>query len=154
MLPRKALSFITKQFCQGEMNLLATRANKELNKYISWKPDVDSIATDAFSVTWENTLIIVSFVLVSFGEYWPKRKGINQCNTSYTSLANTKLVSSNTQNYGSNTNYQQQQSFTITGSKPKTPPIPTTGTCGFSFVAGYIKTHEISQSYWHHGGKQ
>ena len=51
------------------MNLLATRANKELNKYISWKPDVDSIATDAFSVTWENTLIIVSFVLVSFGEY-------------------------------------------------------------------------------------
>ena len=69
MLPRKALSFITKQFGQGEMNLLATTANKERNKYISWKPDVDSIATDAFSVTWENTLIIVSFVLVSFGEY-------------------------------------------------------------------------------------
>ena len=51
------------------MDLFATRANKKINKYISWKPNADSIATDAFSVIWEKTLIIVSYLLGSFGEY-------------------------------------------------------------------------------------
>ena len=49
MLSKEAFSFIRKQFGQSYIDLFSTRANK----YISWKPDKDSIATDAFSVTWE-----------------------------------------------------------------------------------------------------
>ena len=33
------------------IDLFATRANKKINRYISWKPDADSIFTDVFSVT-------------------------------------------------------------------------------------------------------
>ena len=53
MLSKEAFSFIRKQFGQSYIDLFSTRANKKVNKYISWKPDTDSIATDAFSVTWE-----------------------------------------------------------------------------------------------------
>ena len=53
MLSKEAFSFIIKQFGQANIDLFATRANKKINKYISWKCDSDSIAIDAFSVTWE-----------------------------------------------------------------------------------------------------
>ena len=53
MLSKEALSFIIKQFGQANIDLFATRANKKVNKYISWKRDSDSIVVDAFSVTWE-----------------------------------------------------------------------------------------------------
>ena len=73
------------------------------------------------------------------------QKRINQHNPINTSLANTKLVSSSTQTYSSNTNHDHQQSFTITRNEPETPPIPTTETSGFSLVEGYVKTHKLSQ---------
>ena len=66
-------------------------------------------------------------------------------NPNNTSLANRKLASSSTQTYSSNASNHQQQSFTITGSKPETPPIPTTETSGFSLIEGYIR-HKLSQS--------
>ena len=53
MLSKGTFFFITKQFGQADIDLFATRANKKINKYISWKPDSDPIAIDAFSVTWE-----------------------------------------------------------------------------------------------------
>ena len=53
MLSKEAVSFITKQFGQADTDLFATRANKKINKYISWKPDADSIAINTFSVTLE-----------------------------------------------------------------------------------------------------
>ena len=37
-----------------DIDLFATRLNKQLPKYVSWDPDPGSLATDAFSMTWEN----------------------------------------------------------------------------------------------------
>ena len=74
------------------------------------------------------------------------QKGNSQHNPNNTSLANTKLVSSSTQTYSSNTNHHQLQSFTITRNEPETPPIPTTETSGFLLVKGYVKTHKLSLS--------
>ena len=51
VLSKEAFSFISKQFAQTDMDLFGTRANKKINKYISWKLDADSIAIDAFLVT-------------------------------------------------------------------------------------------------------
>ena len=51
VLSKEAFSFISKQFAQTDMDLFGTRANKKINKYISWKLDADSIAMDAFLVT-------------------------------------------------------------------------------------------------------
>ena len=67
MLSKEAFSFITKQFSQADIDLFTTRANKNFNKYISWKPDSDSIATDAFSVTWEKYL---NYCFPTFSLIW------------------------------------------------------------------------------------
>ena len=56
MLTNEAFSFIAKQFGLADIDLFATRANKKIKKYISWKPDTDSIAIDTFSVTREKYL--------------------------------------------------------------------------------------------------
>ena len=82
----------------------------------------------------KNTLLFPSF-LHHLASTKIKKRSTN-VNPNDTFLANTKLVSSSTQTYSSNTNYHQQQSFSITGGKPETPPIPTTETGGFSLVEG------------------
>lgn len=58
------------------IDLLATRANKKINKYILWKRDTDSISIDAFSEIWEK-YFIVSLLFASFGKY-QNQKEINQ----------------------------------------------------------------------------
>ena len=76
MLSKKAFSFITEQFGLGDIDLLATRANKKVNKYILWKRDTDSISIDAFSEIWEK-YFTVSLLFASFGKY-QNQKEINQ----------------------------------------------------------------------------
>ena len=51
------------------IDLFATRANKKINRYISWKPDADSIFTDVFSVTQEKYFNYCFPLLASFVEY-------------------------------------------------------------------------------------
>ena len=37
-----------------DLDLFATRANNQLQKFISWFPDPDALATNAFSIPWSN----------------------------------------------------------------------------------------------------
>ena len=36
------------------VDLFASRVNHQLNKYVSWHPDPDAIATDAFTISWSD----------------------------------------------------------------------------------------------------
>ena len=75
MLSKKAFSSLQNSLVWA-IDLLATRANKKINKYILWKRDTDSISIDAFSETWEK-YFIVSLLFASFGKY-QNQKEINQ----------------------------------------------------------------------------
>ena len=39
-----------------DLDLFATRANNQVQKFISWFPDPDAVATNAFSIPWSNQL--------------------------------------------------------------------------------------------------
>ena len=39
-----------------DLDLFATRANNQVQKFISWFPDPDALATNAFSIPWSNQL--------------------------------------------------------------------------------------------------
>ena len=39
-----------------DLDLFATRANNQVQKFISWFPDPDDLATNAFSIPWSNQL--------------------------------------------------------------------------------------------------
>ena len=38
------------------MDLFASRLNFQLPRYVSWNPDPEAVATDAFSINWSNDL--------------------------------------------------------------------------------------------------
>lgn len=45
---------IIEKFGLPEADLFATKLNKKCPYYLSWKPDPDSMATDAFTICWSN----------------------------------------------------------------------------------------------------
>lgn len=45
---------ITSSFGKPDIDLFASRSNTKCKSYVSWKKDSDSIAVDAFTISWEN----------------------------------------------------------------------------------------------------
>lgn len=54
MLNRKLFKKIINQLYSPEVDLFASRINKQLDKYVSWHPDPYAFAVDAFSIKWDN----------------------------------------------------------------------------------------------------
>jgi len=52
MLSTNVFNSITKNFGLPEIDLFASISNKQLNKYVAWKPDPEAIAIDAFTISW------------------------------------------------------------------------------------------------------
>lgn len=55
-LSHKAFQIITRQFGCPELDLFASRSNAKCDAYVSWKPDPDAIAVDAFTIDWQPKL--------------------------------------------------------------------------------------------------
>ena len=45
---------ITNVFGMPNVDLFASRVNKQINKYVSWKPEPEAFAVDAFTINWNN----------------------------------------------------------------------------------------------------
>ena len=54
MLDPQIFKRITNKFGSPEIDLLASRLNKECAKYSSWRSDQEALFVDAFSVNWNN----------------------------------------------------------------------------------------------------
>ena len=52
MLNEHIFSRIVEQFGEPDIDMFASRLNKQLNRYVSWKPDPGAEAVDAFSMDW------------------------------------------------------------------------------------------------------
>ena len=52
MLPREVFNGLSKLWGLFETDLFASRLNKQVDDYISWKPDPEARANDAFSIVW------------------------------------------------------------------------------------------------------
>ena len=48
----KLFKEITTCFYKPEVDLFASRINRQLDKYVSWSPDPEALAVDAFSISW------------------------------------------------------------------------------------------------------
>lgn len=53
-LNSRTFSAIIDVFGVPDIDLFASRANSKYKKYVSWLPDPDSYAVDAFSISWGN----------------------------------------------------------------------------------------------------
>ena len=51
------------EICQNfgfpDIDLFASRNNKQIDKYVSWKPEPDAYAVDAFSIQWSNDFMYI-----------------------------------------------------------------------------------------------
>lgn len=54
MLDKEIFHYLIQKFGEPEIDLFASRSNRQLEMYISWKPDPDAFCTDAFSRSWSN----------------------------------------------------------------------------------------------------
>lgn len=54
MLDKEIFHYLIQNFGEPEIDLFASRSNRQLEMYISWKPDPDAFCTDAFSRSWSN----------------------------------------------------------------------------------------------------
>ena len=45
---------IVEKFGKPDIHLFATRINKQLDRYVSWHPEPEAMAINAFSLTWNN----------------------------------------------------------------------------------------------------
>lgn len=54
MLDPQVFKGITQKFGNPEIDLFASRLNKQCAKYASWRPDPEALFVDAFSVKWNN----------------------------------------------------------------------------------------------------
>ena len=54
MLDPQIFKRITNKFGSPEIDLFASRLNKQCAKYSSWRSDQEALFVDAFSVNWNN----------------------------------------------------------------------------------------------------
>ena len=51
------------EICQNfgfpDIDLFASRNNKQIDKYVSWKPEPEAYAVDAFSICWSNDFMYI-----------------------------------------------------------------------------------------------
>ena len=52
-----AFTYCTELWGQPEIDLFASRLNYQFKPYVSWRPDPDAIAIDAFSISWNNKYV-------------------------------------------------------------------------------------------------
>lgn len=50
-------SHITQEFGMPDIDMFASRLNKQIQRFVSWKPDPEAEEVDAFSVSWQNKYI-------------------------------------------------------------------------------------------------
>ena len=55
MLHREVFLAVTLKFGVPDLDLFASRLNKQLPRFVSWQPDPDAEAVDAFMINWRNT---------------------------------------------------------------------------------------------------
>lgn len=57
------MRFVTR-FFYPDIDLFASRLNRQLEKYISWFPDPQAITSDAFSINWSD---FIPYIFPPFG---------------------------------------------------------------------------------------
>ena len=60
MLDKGAFASIIQKFGKPEIDLFASRLNNQVHKYVSWLPDPEAVAVDAFTLNW-NRLSFYAF---------------------------------------------------------------------------------------------
>ena len=68
MLPHTLFQNIIRAYGTPEIDLFASRLNKQLQVYASWKPDPDSTHIDAMSISWSGKFI---YIFPPFSMIWP-----------------------------------------------------------------------------------
>ena len=67
-IPQQVFQDITEKFGTPDIDMFASRLNKKLEKYASWKPDPESIIIDSMCISWKNTFI---YLFPPFSMFWP-----------------------------------------------------------------------------------
>ena len=68
MLYLQVFKYLVELFQVLDIDMFASRRNKQFPKYASWIPDPESYITDSMSTSWENTYI---YALPPFSMIWP-----------------------------------------------------------------------------------
>ena len=68
MLDRNVFSNIVDRLFVPDVDVFVSRLNRQLDSYVSWRPDLMAIAVDAFSMDWTNAHVAVCFSSFQPGE--------------------------------------------------------------------------------------
>lgn len=75
MLDPKNFNKLCSIYGRPDIDMFATRLNKQLETYVSWAPDPGSISIDALATKWNKSYI---YIFPPFSMYWPIIKKIQQ----------------------------------------------------------------------------
>ena len=75
MLNSKVFGYLTKGFGMPELDLFASRLNKQIPTYVSWLPDPGSVAIDAMTIPWSGHYV---YCFPPFSMMWPTIKKIER----------------------------------------------------------------------------
>ena len=67
-IPEHVFDNLVNVFGMPDIDLFASRLNRKLDKYASWKPDPESQIIDAMSVSWTNYFV---YIFPPFSMVWP-----------------------------------------------------------------------------------
>ena len=68
MLPKSIFKNIIRAFGKPDIDLFASRLNRQLPVYASWKPDPESTYIDAMLISWSNKYV---YIFPPFSMMWP-----------------------------------------------------------------------------------
>ena len=68
MLSPHIFNKIVEDFGMPDIDLFASRLNRQLQNYVSWKPDPESIYIDAMSISWHKRFV---YIFPPFSMMWP-----------------------------------------------------------------------------------
>ena len=122
----------------SEIDLFATRANRQLAMFSSWKPDPEATYIDAFTFDWSKH---------KFYCFLESRNGPGRRNSDCTNMANTSLVASDVKTVNKAPSCSSSAEKSVkTGQQKSTPSSCKNGVNGLLHIRESYEASGISES--------
>ena len=128
-----------------EIDMFASRLNKQVTRFVSWKPDPEAECVNAFSVNWSSYTLIYAFPPFSFIGQTEGRQ--SRVDFSDTFVGNTELVSgcSGSTDRHSNCDKSQTRYLIYHSDRQSSSTHQQTTVDGMSFVRRSFESRGISE---------
>lgn len=132
-----------------EIDLFASRMNYQISKYVSWRPEPETYAVDAFSISWKNqkNLLFSSFQYHSSSS---SKNAYRQSNrhSGGTKLANAAVLRDTNEDVSRLSDIHKEKTFTSNTTRKNicTQNMGQTGLVSVPLIRRSVEDHQLPQN--------